>query len=63
MFPDQPNLKSDLQAAARLLRLLTALTEVDVVETTVGATRLNDGQRPSSMPRQDELLKALRGLL
>ena len=37
----------DLMAAALLLRLMVALAEVEDVETTVGATRLNDGQRPS----------------
>jgi hypothetical protein len=33
MFPDQPNLKADIRAAALLLRLMVMLVDIQTVET------------------------------
>jgi hypothetical protein len=33
MFPDQPNLKTDIRAAALLLRLMLELSDLQTLET------------------------------
>jgi hypothetical protein len=47
MFPDQPNLKADIRAAALLLRLMVTLADVQTIDTSPPLCGLNDGPRPS----------------
>ena len=39
MFPDQPNLKADIRAAALLLRLMVMLADIQTVETVAGGPK------------------------